>query len=117
MLLLEVWIDRSGIEINGMSTDRPHDRDAPVNQLLPQIFNLHDPGADMIVLHRFDDPARHCLHIASSHAAVSMQAFVNHDQITGFLVELLIIYGQPATDIDQGILLSTHGATIGAGTE
>jgi hypothetical protein len=39
-------------------------------------------------------------------AAVSVQTLVDHHQITGATVEIIVIHGQEIADIDQGTFLA-----------
>ena len=71
----------------------------------------------MVVLHRLDDAAGHGLHVAAGHAAVGVQALVDDHQVAGLFVEFRVVDGQPAADVDQGVLLAAHRAAVGVGAD
>jgi len=50
--------------------------------------------------------------LAAGHASMDVQAFVHHAHVARFFLEGGIVQGQPAADLDQGVLLPAHGAAI-----
>ena len=42
-----------------------------------------------------------------------MQAFIDDDEVAGLFIELLVIHGEEAADIDHGVFLRGHGGRIG----
>ena len=65
----------------------------------------------------FDDAAGHGLHVAAGQAAVGVQALVDDHHVAGLLEERVVVHGQPAADVDQGVLLAAHRAAVGVGAE
>ena len=84
--LRDVRVERLGVQENRMAPDRLDDGDAPVEQVIAEIFHLTDARADVVVVDAFHDAARHRFHVAAGQAAVSVQAFVNDHQVASFLV-------------------------------
>ena len=96
-----------------MSPDRAHDRNVPFDQPIAKVLNLADSSPDVIVLNRLLDANCHCFHITAGHATVSVQSFIDDDQVAYLFMYVIIVDGQPAADIDQRVLLAAHGAAIG----
>ena len=55
---------------------------------LAQIAHLADARAHVVVLDRLVDADRHRLHVAPGHAAVGVQALVDHDQVAQLLEDV-----------------------------
>ena len=96
-----------------MPANRTHDRHARRDQFVGEVAALGDAMVDVVVIDRLDDAARHRLHVAPGKAAVGRHAFVQHHQLAGALVELVVVHAQEAADVDQAILLAAHRAAIG----
>ena len=67
----------------------------------------------MVVLHRFFDAGGEGFHVASGHAAVGVQTFIDDREVAGIVVHVLIVDGEEAPDVDQGVFLGAHGAAVG----
>ncbi len=110
-------VDALGVEEDGVAADRLHDGDVPVAEQFAEVAHLADARAHVVVLHRLLDADGDRLHVAAGHAAVGVQAFVDHDQVGGLLEEVLVVHGQPAADVDQVVLLGAHPGAVGVGAE
>src|ERR1039458_2706695 len=62
-------------------------------------------------------PVARALHVATGHAAIGMQPFVNDCEVGSVFVEVVVIHRQKAADVDQRILLGAHGAAVRVGAE
>ena len=71
----------------------------------------------MVVANRFDDSAGHRFHVAAGQPAVSVQALIDDHHVPRLLEQRVVVHGQPAADVHQGVLLAAHRAAVGVGAE
>jgi len=102
-----------GVEEDAVRADRGDDGHAGVEQLLAEVFDLTDAGADVIFADRFFDADRHGFHITPGHAAVGVETFVDDDHVTGLLGDGVVVDGEEAAYVDEAVLLAGHGAAVG----
>src|SRR6266853_1752466 len=100
-----------------MATDGSHNGNSPFHKFMAKVLDLADARANVIVLDRLDDATRHGFHIASRHAAVSVQTFIDYDEIAGLLIEFLVIERKPPADVHQCVFLAAHRATVAVGAK
>ena len=96
-----------------MPADGLHDGHAGIDQLLAQVKHLAHAGADVVLVQRLLDARGQGFHVASGHAAVGVQPFVDHRQVGRVFIDRMIVDGQKAADVDQRVLLGAHGAAVG----
>ena len=88
-----------------MTANRVNDRYSSIPDFLPKVLHLTNTRVDMFVLDTLRYSDRERLHVAPGHATVSVQAFIDDDQATGFLIEFGVVHRQKATDIYHRIFL------------
>ena len=74
-----------GIQEYTVPANRLYDRHAIIDQLLPQIFNLPNPGMDMVIVDRLKNTDGHGLHIASGKSSVGNES-LEEDPVEGSVV-------------------------------
>ena len=71
----------------------------------------------MLLLDRLLDAAGHRLHVAAGHPAVGVEPLVDDRHVGRLVEEIAVVEGEPAADVDEGVLLAAHGAAVGERTE
>ena len=84
-----------------------------LDQAMAQVFDLSHAGVDVVVVDTLCDADGQRFHVSSSHAAIGVQALVDHHQGAGLLIELRIVHGQKSADVDHSVFLGRHGGGIG----
>ena len=90
-ILWNVGQEASGIDKHTVSANGSNQRNIKLFHAMPQVFHLPDTSVNVVVVQAFLDPDGHCLHVASGHAAVGMQAFIHHYEVAGFFVHFPFI--------------------------
>lgn len=100
-----------------MASDGFDNRDFPTVEQVTQIANLANAGVDIVILDGFADANGHGLHIPPGHAPIGVQSFINDHEVSGFVVNRLVVDGKPPSDIYQVVLFTTHPRPVGIGTK
>ncbi len=117
LILGDVRVKRLGVQENGVSAHRLHDGDAPIEQQVAQIEHLAHAGPHVVILYRFDNADGQGFHVTPCHAAVGVETLVDHNHVAKRIEQVVVVDGQPATDVDQVVLLSAHPGTVGVAAE
>ena len=81
-------VEASCVEEDGVAADRQHDGDVPLREQLAEVAHLAHAGAHVLVLDGLLDADGEGLHVAAGHAAVGVQALVDHDEVAQLLEDV-----------------------------
>ena len=105
---VDVGEEPSGVEIDGMTADRLHDRHAAIGERVAEVGGRPDPVAEVVVLDRLAQPLGERVEVTTREAAVGREAFGQHEQGAALVGERVVVHRQPAADVAQRVLLGAH---------
>src|SRR5450759_5068094 len=107
----------SRVQEDAVTPNGQNDGHARVPKLFPQVEDLADARANVVVLHRFLDSDGHRLHVAAGHAAVRVQSFEGHQQVARRFGHFHIVHRQESADVGQRVFLGAHGTPVAGGAK
>ena len=97
-----------GVEVDGVTADRPDDRHPGRVERVAEVGGRADPVAQVVLVDDLAEALGDRLEVAAGQAAVGREALGQDEQVAAALGERVVVHRQPAADVRQPVLL---GAT------
>lgn len=113
LLLRDVSQNLRCVNEDGVTTSRPLIWNAELIEPLGKVGNLLDPGLKVVELGVLIETDSKGVHVSAGHTTIGEVTFIADAEALRTLVPLFNAGSDETTHVDDGVLLGTHGHTIG----
>ncbi len=101
-----------GVEVDGVASGWPHDRDTGASRLVGQVGRGRRSVAKVLGVEGLDEAAGDGFEVVSGETSVSGEALREYEEIPAGLGESVVVHGEEPADVRHPVLLGGHGAPV-----